>query len=247
MKLRQGVSRNCGHQLSESLTAAVTAGGGLSSLMAVFKSLNLCLWVSSWGFSQHGIWLPPEWMTQDRARLQDSNKMKVFNNLCLKVTCHLCVCCVFIVLLFVTPWTAAYRAPLSMGFFRQEYWSGLPFPPPGDLPDSGIKPVSLMSPVLADRFFTTVPPGKPIASVIFFGTHGPTPVKCGREPHKVQGGTVGGHSGWCLPQLLKKSVICFFSQWFLRLSGSKVFQILLYPNQQQDDKQGNALKYSLPK
>ena len=41
---------------------------------------------------------------------------------------------------FVTPWTAAYQAPLSMAFSRQEYWSGLPFPPPGDLPDPGIKP-----------------------------------------------------------------------------------------------------------
>ena len=41
---------------------------------------------------------------------------------------------------FVTPWTVAHRAPLSMGFFRQEYWSGLPFPPPGDLPNPGIKP-----------------------------------------------------------------------------------------------------------
>ena len=44
--------------------------------------------------------------------------------------------------LFVTPWTRARQAPLSMGFSRQEYWSGLPFPPPGDLPDPGIEPVS---------------------------------------------------------------------------------------------------------
>ena len=43
---------------------------------------------------------------------------------------------------FVTPWTAACQAPLSMEFSRQEYWSGLPFPPPGDLPNPGIKPVS---------------------------------------------------------------------------------------------------------
>ena len=42
--------------------------------------------------------------------------------------------------LFVTPWTVAYQAPLSMEFSRQEYWSGLPFPSPGDLPDSVIKP-----------------------------------------------------------------------------------------------------------
>ena len=53
--------------------------------------------------------------------------------------------------LFVTPWTVACQAPLSMGFSRQEYWSGLPCPPPGDLPYPGIEP---MSPALAGRFFT---------------------------------------------------------------------------------------------
>ena len=48
--------------------------------------------------------------------------------------------------LFVTPWTVAHQAPVSMGFPRQEYWSGLPFPPPGDVPDTGIKRGSLASP-----------------------------------------------------------------------------------------------------
>ena len=60
--------------------------------------------------------------------------------------------------LFVTPMTVAHQAPLSMGFFRQEYWSGLPFSTPGDLPDPGIKPGSLASPALAGGFFTTVSP-----------------------------------------------------------------------------------------
>ena len=59
----------------------------------------------------------------------------------------------------------ACQAPLSMGFSRQEYWSGLPFPPPGDLPDPGIKP---MYPTLAGGFFTTEPPGKPIWRVSMF-------------------------------------------------------------------------------
>ena len=54
----------------------------------------------------------------------------------------------------MTPWTGARQAPLSMGFPRQEYWSGLPFPSPGDLLDSGIKSESLSSPALAGRFFT---------------------------------------------------------------------------------------------
>ena len=56
--------------------------------------------------------------------------------------------------LFATLWTVAHQAPLSVGFSRQEYWSGVPFPSPGDLPDLGIEPVSLMSPALAGRFFT---------------------------------------------------------------------------------------------
>ena len=51
--------------------------------------------------------------------------------------------------LFATPGTIARQAPLPMGFFRQEYWSGLPFPPPGDLSNSGIEPVSPASPELA--------------------------------------------------------------------------------------------------
>ena len=56
---------------------------------------------------------------------------------------------------FATPQPVACQAPLSMGFSRQEYWSGLPCPPPGDRPDPGIKPTSLLSPALAGRFFTT--------------------------------------------------------------------------------------------
>ena len=58
--------------------------------------------------------------------------------------------------LFATPWTAVRQAPLSMGFPRQEYWSGLPFSSPGDLPDSGTESVS---PALACEFFTAEPPG----------------------------------------------------------------------------------------
>ena len=61
---------------------------------------------------------------------------------------------------FTTPWTIACQSPLSVGFPWQEYWSGLPFPSPGDLPNPGIKPVSPAS-ILAGRFFTAEPPGKP--------------------------------------------------------------------------------------
>ena len=66
------------------------------------------------------------------------------------------------VLPFATPWAVAHQAPLSTGFPRQEYWSGLPFPLPEDLPSTGTDPASLASPALAGGFFTTVPPGKPI-------------------------------------------------------------------------------------
>ena len=64
--------------------------------------------------------------------------------------------------LFVTPWTVACQGPLSMGFSRQEHWSELPFPSPGDLPDPRIKPLSPVSPALSNGFFTTEPPGKPL-------------------------------------------------------------------------------------
>ena len=57
--------------------------------------------------------------------------------------------------LFATLCTAAHQVPLSTGFSSQEYWSGLPFPPPEDLSNPGIEPVSLMSPALASGFFTT--------------------------------------------------------------------------------------------
>ena len=55
----------------------------------------------------------------------------------------------------MTPNTIAHQSPLPVGFPRQEYWSGLPFPTPGDLPDPGIEPASLLSSALAGRFFTT--------------------------------------------------------------------------------------------
>ena len=61
--------------------------------------------------------------------------------------------------LFATPWTVARQAPLSMGFSKQEYWSGLPFPSPGDLPDPGIKP---RSPALQADSLPSEPPGKPM-------------------------------------------------------------------------------------
>ena len=72
--------------------------------------------------------------------------------------------------LFVTLWTVAHQAPPSMGFFRQEHWIGLPFPPPGDLPHPGIEPTSLLSPGLAGGvfFLSLAPPGKPLTWCLYF-------------------------------------------------------------------------------
>ena len=64
-----------------------------------------------------------------------------------------CVWSLSSVWVFATPWIVARQAPLFMEFSRQEFWSGLPFPTPGDLPDPGIKPTSLASRALAGRFF----------------------------------------------------------------------------------------------
>ena len=90
---------------------------------------------------------------------------------------HWCVCifsCLVLSDSLATPWTVALQAPLSMEFSRQEYWSGFPFPPPGDLPDPGVEPASLVSPALAGRFLTTAatgttpgPPGKSQDGLLF--------------------------------------------------------------------------------
>ena len=76
----------------------------------------------------------------------------------LKEKIQLCACCVHShfshVQLFATPWTVTRQA-LSVGFSRQEYWSGLPYPPPGDLPDRGLNLFLLSLPALAGGFFTT--------------------------------------------------------------------------------------------
>ena len=69
--------------------------------------------------------------------------------------------CFSCIRLFAMLWTVAGQAPLSVGFSRLEDWSGLPLPPPGNLPSPGIKAVSPMAPALAGGFFTTEPPGKP--------------------------------------------------------------------------------------
>ena len=68
--------------------------------------------------------------------------------------------------LFVNPWTVGCQAPLSMEFSRQDDWSGLPFPTPGDLTDPGIKPRSSVPPAVAGRFFITAATGKPTSAKV---------------------------------------------------------------------------------
>ena len=89
------------------------------------------------------------------SKIQHPFMIKTLNKLGIDGMC----CMLSHVRLFTTPWTVACQAPLSIGFPRQESWSGLPFPFPGDLPDPGIEPRSPVSPALTGRFFTTEPPG----------------------------------------------------------------------------------------
>ena len=79
-----------------------------------------------------------------------------------------CVCvCAQSYLTLATSWTVALQAPLSMVLSRQECWSGLPCTPPGDLPDPGVEPISLVSPALTDGFCTPASPGKPTCTWVW--------------------------------------------------------------------------------
>ena len=95
------------------------------------------------------------------------------------------VCALSHVRLFTTPWTAAHQVPLSMGFSRQEYGSGFPLPSPGDLPDPGTEPVSLVSPAVAGGFLTTALPGKPHNIVTVANKTALCPSKLGKRVEHV--------------------------------------------------------------
>ena len=135
-------------------------------------SFDLQDWFGSWLFYSCGglnilrnvAEITKQWIGAVRTENRLVNAKRMLWALLLKVwplhqqpRCYLPTCAKSLshVWLFGTLWTVARQAPLSMGFPRQEYWSGLPCPSPGDLPDPGIKPTSLMSPALADGFFTT--------------------------------------------------------------------------------------------
>ena len=83
--------------------------------------------------------------------------------MCLPITTLVNACILSRVQLFETPWIIALQAPLFIGFFRKEYWSVLPVPSPGNLPNPGIEPTSP-----AGRFSTSEPPGKPLIMLVFW-------------------------------------------------------------------------------
>ena len=85
--------------------------------------------------------------------------LREFSSTCQPGYCHCHLVAKLFLTLFATAWAVAHQPSLPMGYLRQEYWSGLPFPSPGDLPNPGVKS---SSPALAGRFFTTDPPGKPV-------------------------------------------------------------------------------------
>ena len=126
-----------------------------------------------------GWWASVYGVAQSRARLKQlsssSREIESIGCVCVCVCVLVCVCvCVCVCLcvcvfscsvmfwVFVTPWPVAHQATLSIELSRQEYWSGLPFSAPGDLPSPGIKPMFLASPALAGDSLPLVPPGEPL-------------------------------------------------------------------------------------
>ena len=110
--------------------------------------------------------------------------------------------------LFVTPWTVAHQAPPSMGFSRQEYWSGLPFPSPEDLPDPGIEP---RSPALEADALTSEPPGKFLSlSHCHFGLL--FPILTNPKGQGLKSIWIGEHKEiWKEWHALRKHTVCIFS------------------------------------
>ena len=122
-------------------------------------SSTCCLWIFGWWPFWHGV--PLHYSCWEIPWQEEPGGLQSRGSRDLYMTQWLCVCssCFSHVQFFVTPWTVAHQAPLSVGFSRQEYWSGLPFPPPGDLPDSGIEPESLFkSPASASDSLPLMPP-----------------------------------------------------------------------------------------
>ena len=97
---------------------------------------------------------PSKWVCSTHLESPQAPHYWDFVDVSSRVCVCVCVCALSHVQLFATPWTIALQAPLSMQFCRQEYWSGLPLPSPGDLPDPEMKAVSPVSPALAGGFIS---------------------------------------------------------------------------------------------
>ena len=127
-------------------------------LFGVFKMQCVKIW---WCRSE-GPWLQrPACILVQVLRVTGEFPALALTNLACVCVCSVAQSC----LTLETPWTTALQAPLSMGFPRQEYWSGLPFPSTGDLPSPGIKLKSVASPALASGFFAPAPPQCPLLSI----------------------------------------------------------------------------------
>ena len=120
----------------------------------VFASVVMVELLSSCSFLKHRV-NTKKWIN-GFIYLQQKSNLHVLRITLIQPSMHACVLRHFSsVWLFATLWTAAYHVLLPIGFSGQEYWSGLPCPPPGDLPDPGIEPASVTSPAFAGGFFTT--------------------------------------------------------------------------------------------
>ena len=118
------------------------------NLLSIFYSM---VWFVMW-----------EWVIFSRTKRQYKNKLLKREQKIISKESY-AMCMLSAVWLFAAPWTVAYQVPESIEFSSQEYWSGLPFPTPGNLPGPGINPTSPGSLALASRFITTEPPGKHIS------------------------------------------------------------------------------------
>ena len=142
-------------------TGVSCIAGGFCTNWAIRKALDYAKELKS----QPGYGRLPRiflfWLNVKMSQLHTSKiNIHTLDGQMLILTCLLCSHLLSRVWFFATPWTVTQQAPLSMGFSRQEYLSGLLFPTPGELPDPGIKLASLVSPTLADGVFTAEPTGK---------------------------------------------------------------------------------------
>ena len=119
--------------------------------MGLGRPRQLVMDREGWCVAVHGA-------TKSQTRLSDWTELNSRSAGASLIAPCVCVKSLSRVQLFATPWTVTSQAPLSMGFSRQEYWSGLPFPSPGDLPNPGIEP---RSPALQADALSSEPPGKP--------------------------------------------------------------------------------------